>query len=70
MHPPRRGLLRRDLVVTVFEDFRRHFAFIEPFWVARHLASGPIPESLGKQCLDVAAMDDQEIWRAFDSHPD
>ena len=34
MHPPRRGLLRRDLVVTVFEDFRRHFAFIEPFWVA------------------------------------
>jgi hypothetical protein len=31
---------------------------------ARHLASGPIPESLGKQCLDVAAMDDQEIWDA------
>ena len=34
MHPPRRGLLRRDLVVAVFKDFRRHFAFIEPFRVA------------------------------------
>lgn len=34
MHPPRGGLLRRDLVVTMFEDFRRHFAFIEPFRVA------------------------------------
>ncbi len=34
MHPPRGGLLRRDLVVTMFENFRRHFAFIEPFRVA------------------------------------
>ena len=34
MHPPRRGLLRRDLIVTMFEDLCRHFAFIEPFRVA------------------------------------
>ncbi|STT83519.1 magnesium-transporting ATPase MgtA [Klebsiella pneumoniae] len=42
----------------------------DPLPDARHLASGPIPESLGQHCLNVAAIDDQEIWRAFDSHPE
>ena len=42
----------------------------DPLPDARNLASAPIPDSLGKRCLDVAAMDEQEIWRAFDSHPE
>ena len=42
----------------------------DPLPDARNLASAPIPDSLGKRCLDVAAMDEHEIWRAFDSHPE
>ena len=42
----------------------------DPLPDARNMASAPIPDSLGKQCLNVAAMDDNEIWRAFASHPE
>ena len=42
----------------------------DPLPDARNMASAPIPDSLGKQCLNVAAMDENEIWRAFASHPE
>jgi Mg2+-importing ATPase len=60
----------RQLFAQLSRHLPRRLVQRDPLPDARHLASGPIPDSLGKQCLDVAAMDDQEIWRAFDSHPE
>lgn len=60
----------RQLLAQLSRHLPRRLVQRDPLPDARHLASGPIPESLGQHCLNVAAMDDQEIWRAFDSHPE
>lgn len=60
----------RQLFAQLSRHLPRRLVQRDPLPDARHLASGPIPESLGQHCLNVAAMDDQEIWRAFDSHPE
>ncbi|VEB04716.1 magnesium-transporting ATPase MgtA [Klebsiella pneumoniae] len=60
----------RRLFAQLSRHLPRRLVQRDPLPDARHLASGPIPESLGQHCLNVAAMDDQEIWRAFDSHPE
>lgn len=60
----------RQLFAQLSRHLPRRLVQRDPLPDARHLASGPIPESLGQHCLNVAAMDDEEIWRAFDSHPE
>jgi len=30
----------------------------------------PIPASLSNHCLNVAAMDESQLWRSFGSHPE
>lgn len=51
----------RQLFAQLGRHLPRRLVQRDPRRTLRHLASGPIPESLGKQCLDVAAMDGQEI---------
>lgn len=60
----------RQLFAQLSRHLPRRLVQRDPLPDARNLTSMPIPDSLGKRCLDVAAMDDQEIWRAFDSHPE
>ncbi|MDU2543391.1 MAG: magnesium-translocating P-type ATPase, partial [Klebsiella sp.] len=60
----------RQLFAQLSRHLPRRLVQRDPLPDARNLTSVPIPDSLGKRCLDVAAMDDQEIWRAFDSHPE
>ncbi|HDF5715230.1 TPA: magnesium-translocating P-type ATPase [Klebsiella variicola] len=60
----------RQLFAQLSRHLPRRLVQRDPLPDARNLTSVPIPDSLGKRCLDVAAMDDQEIWRAFDCHPE
>ena len=49
----------RQLFAQLSRHLPRRLVQRDPLPDARHLASGPIPESLGQHCLNVAAMDDQ-----------
>lgn len=60
----------RQLFAQLGRHLPRRLVQRDPLPDARNLASAPIPDSLGKQCLNVAAMDENEIWRAFSSHPE
>ena len=60
----------RQLFAQLGRHLPRRLVQRDPLPDSRNLASAPIPDSLGKQCLDVAAMDENEIWRAFASHPE
>ena len=60
----------RQLFAQLGRHLPRRLVQRDPLPDARNLASAPIPDSLGKQCLNVAAMDENEIWRAFASHPE
>ncbi len=48
----------RQLFAQLSRHLPRRLVQRDPLPDARHLASGPIPESLGQHCLNVAAMDD------------
>ncbi len=67
-------MLKKIFTRQLFAQLSRHLPHRliqrDPLPDARNLASASIPDSLGKRCPDVAAMDEQEIWRAFDSHPE
>ena len=60
----------RQLFTQLGRHLPRRLVQRDPLPDARNLASAPIPDSLGKHCLNVAAMDENEIWRAFSSHPE
>lgn len=60
----------RQLFAQLSRHLPRRLVQRDPLPDARHLASGPIPESLGQHCLNVAAMDDQRSGAPFDSHPE
>ncbi len=51
----------RQLFAQLGRHLPRRLVQRDPLPDARNLASAPIPDSLGKQCLDVAAMDENEI---------
>ncbi len=40
----------------------------DPLPNAKNMASAAIPASLSQRCLNVAAMDENEVWRAFGGH--
>ena len=42
----------------------------DPLPNAKNMASAAIPASLSQRCLNVAAMDENEVWRAFGGHPE
>ncbi|VFS62468.1 Magnesium-transporting ATPase, P-type 1 [Raoultella planticola] len=62
--------ITRQLFAQLSRHLPRRLVQRDPLPDARNLATAPIPDSLGKHCLNVAAMDENEIWRAFESHPE
>ncbi|EMX8932220.1 magnesium-translocating P-type ATPase [Enterobacter asburiae] len=42
----------------------------DPLPNAKNMAGAVIPASLTERCLNVAAMDENEVWRAFGGHPE
>ncbi|EKS7203881.1 magnesium-translocating P-type ATPase [Enterobacter asburiae] len=42
----------------------------DPLPNAKNMAGAAIPASLTERCLNVAAMDENEVWRAFGGHPE
>ena len=64
----------KNITRQLFAQLSRHLPHRliarDPLPNANTLAGAEIPASLTERCLNVAAMDDQEIWRAFDSHPE
>ena len=42
----------------------------DPLPNANTMAGAAIPASLTERCLNVAAMDENEVWRAFGGHPE
>ena len=42
----------------------------DPLPTAKNMAGAAIPASLTERCLNVAAMDENEVWRAFGGHPE
>lgn len=42
----------------------------DPLPNANTMAGAAIPTSLTERCLNVAAMDENEVWRAFGGHPE
>ena len=42
----------------------------DPLPNAKNIAGAAIPASLTERCLNVAAMDENEVWRAFGGHPE
>ena len=59
--------ITRQLFTQLSRHLPRRLVQRDPLPDARNLATAPIPDSLGKHCLNVAAMDENEIWRAFAS---
>ena len=59
----------KNITRQVLDKLSRHLPHRlvsrDPLPDGKTLAATPIPDSLSKQCLNVAAMDENEIWRAF-----
>ncbi|MCS2160173.1 magnesium-translocating P-type ATPase [Scandinavium sp. H11S7] len=60
----------RQLFAQLSRHLPHRLVSRDPLPDGKNLASTPIPDSLSKQCLNVARMDENEIWRAFNSHPE
>lgn len=42
----------------------------DPLPNGKNFSGATIPASLTERCLNVAAMDENEVWRAFNGHPE
>ncbi|MBB1199044.1 magnesium-translocating P-type ATPase [Enterobacteriaceae bacterium 89] len=62
--------ITRQLIAQLSRHLPHRLVSRDPLLDGKTIASGPVPDSLSKQCLNVAAMDENEIWRAFNSHPE
>ncbi|MDX6038664.1 magnesium-translocating P-type ATPase [Scandinavium lactucae] len=62
--------ITRQLLDTLSRHLPHRLVSRDPLPDGKTLAATPIPDSLSTQCLNVAAMDENEIWRAFNSHPE
>ncbi len=62
--------ITRQLIAQLSRHLPHRLVSRDPLPDGKNLATAPIPETLSKQCLNVAAMDENEIWRAFNSHPE
>ncbi|MFW0764582.1 magnesium-translocating P-type ATPase [Trabulsiella odontotermitis] len=62
--------ITRQLFAQLGRRLPRRLVQRDPMPAEKTLASGPVPDSLARHCLNIAAMDENEIWRAFDSHPE
>lgn len=64
------GNLTRWLLAQLNRHLPRRLVQRDPLPNAKHLADVAIPPTLTAQCLRAAAMEKNELWRAFHSHPE
>jgi Mg2+-importing ATPase len=62
--------ITRQLIAQLSRHLPHRLVSRDPLLDGKNLSTAPIPDSLSTQCLNVAAMDENEIWRAFNSHPE
>lgn len=62
--------ITRQLLAQLGRRLPRRLIARDPLPDGKILAGAPMPETLSRRCLDVADMDEREIWRAFNSHPE
>ena len=62
--------ITRQLLTQLGRRLPRRLIARDPLPDGKILAGAPMPETLSRRCLDVADMDEREIWRAFNSHPE
>ena len=64
----------KNITRQLFAQLSRHLPHRliarDPLPNANTLAGAEIPASLTERCLNVAAMDESEVWRAFGGHPE
>ena len=64
----------KNITRQLFAQLSRHLPHRliarDPLPNANTLAGAEIPASLTERCLNVAAMDENEVWRAFGGHPE
>lgn len=64
------GNITRWLLAQLNRHLPRRLVQRDPLPNAKHLADVAIPPTLTAQCLRAAAMEKNELWRAFHSHPE
>ncbi|MEG1212034.1 MAG: magnesium-translocating P-type ATPase [Leclercia sp.] len=63
-------IITRQLLAQLTRHLPRRLVQRDPLPDAKTRATANIPSSLSEQCLTAAAMDENEIWRTFGSHPE
>ncbi len=62
--------ITRQLQALLGRHLPRRLTERDPLPNAKNIAGAAIPASLAEHCLNVAAMDENEVWRAFGGHPE
>jgi len=62
--------ITRQLLDQLSRHLPRRLIARDPLPNANTIAGADIPAGLTARCLNVAAMDENEVWRAFGGHPE
>jgi hypothetical protein len=62
--------ITRQLQALLSRHLPRRLTQRDPLPNAKNIAGAAIPAALTERCLNVAAMDENEVWRAFGGHPE
>ena len=62
--------ITRQLLAQLSRHLPHRLISRDPLPDGKTLAGVVMPDSLSRRCLTVAGMDEKEIWRAFNSHPE
>ncbi|KAI3492530.1 hypothetical protein L1887_42833 [Cichorium endivia] len=62
--------ITRQLQALLSRHLPQRLVQRDPLPNAKNMAGAAIPASLTERCLNVAAMDENEVWRAFGGHPE
>lgn len=62
--------LTRQLFAQLGRHLPRRLVQRDPMPTQQSVANTPIPPSLSEHCLKMAQLSEQELWQAFNSHPE
>ena len=60
----------RQLLAKLGRHLPHRLVQRDPLPDAAHYASGPVPDSLARQCLAIARASEEQLYRDFSSHPE
>ncbi|WBU48880.1 magnesium-translocating P-type ATPase [Kosakonia pseudosacchari] len=64
----------KNITRQLFARLNRHLPHRlvqrDPLPGVQHIAQGAIPASMGERCLQIAAMEHEQLWHTFASHPE